>query len=122
MTRTKGASPTVIQKVADEYEDTMERYLKYQDHLFAKDQLPAYERKMYLRRLRQQLLWKLLLDDVIEGLPAYREDAVGGLVAAVAEAANVKPEFAASEITRVLELGALVPEQTPDGTRFAWSE
>ena len=110
VTRTKGASPSVIQSVADEYEDTMERYLKYQDHLFARDELPPYERKMYLRRLRQQLLWKLLLDDVVEGLPAYREDAVGSLVAAVAEAANVKPEFAASEMTRVLELGALVPE------------
>jgi len=122
VTRTKGASPTVIQKVADEYEDTMERYMKYQDHLFAKDQLPAYERKMYLRRLRQQLLWKLLLDDVIEGLPAYREDAVGGLVASVSEAAGVKPEFAAAEIDRVLELGALVRDETPEGTRFAWSE
>jgi radical SAM superfamily enzyme YgiQ (UPF0313 family) len=122
VTRTKGASPTVIQKVADEYDETMERYLKYQDHLFAKDQLPAYERKMYLRRLRQQLLWKLLLDDVIEGLPAYRADAIGALVAAVAEAAGVKPEFAAPEMARVLELGALVPEQTAEGTRFAWSE
>jgi hypothetical protein len=122
VTRTKGASPTVIQKVADEYEDTMERYLRYQDHLFARDELPPYERKMYLRRLRQQLLWKLLLDDVVEGLPAYRDDAVGSLVTAVAEAANVKREFAASEMQRVLELGALVPERTSEGTRFAWSE
>ena len=122
VTRTNVASPTVIQKVADEYEDTMERYLKYQDHLFARGELPPYERKMYLRRLRQQLLWKLLLDDVIEGLPAYREDPVGSLVSAVAEAAKVRPEFAAAEVARVLELGALVGEATPEGTRFAWSE
>jgi hypothetical protein len=122
VTRTKGASPTVIQKVADEYEDTMERYMKYQDHLFAQDKLPAYERKMYLRRLRQQLLWKLLLDDVIEGLPAYATDPVGGLVAAVVDAAHVKPEFAAAELERVLSLGALVRQETPEGTRFAWSE
>ena len=40
----------------------------------------------------------------------------------MAESASVKPEFAASEMARVLELGALVPEQTPEGTRFAWSE
>ncbi len=122
VTRTAGASPAAIQKVADEYEETMERYLRYQDHLFANDRLPVYERKLYLRRLRQQLLWKLLLDDVIEGLPAYRENPVPALVAAVAEAGRVKPEFAAAEMSRVLELGALVPEETSQGTRFAWSE
>ena len=122
VTRTKGASTEAIQRVADEYDDTMQRYLAYQDHLFAKDQLPAFERKMYLRRLRQQLLWKLLLDDVIEGLPAFRGDAVAGLVSAVVDAASVKPEFAAAEIDRVLALGALVRQETPRGTRFAWSE
>jgi hypothetical protein len=77
---------------------------------------------MYLRRLRQQLLWKLLLDDVVEGFPAFRGDAVAGLVSAVADAASVKPEFAAAELDRVLALGALVREETAQGTRFAWSE
>lgn len=122
VTRTKGASAEAIQRVADEYDETMQRYLAYQDHLFAQDQLPAFERKMYLRRLRQQLLWKLLLDDVIEGLPPFRGDAVAGLVSAVTEAASVKPEFAAAELDRVLRLGALVREETTQGTRFAWSE
>ena len=45
VTRTPGADTAVIQSVADEYEETMERYMRYQDYLFA--QRPA-------RRLRAQ--------------------------------------------------------------------
>jgi hypothetical protein len=112
----------VIQAVADAYDDTMERYLRYQDHLFATDRLQGYERKMYLRRKRQSLLWKLLLDDVVEGLPALRADPVGELAAAVVEAAGVAPAFAREELERVLALGALVRSEGPDGARFAWAE
>ena len=67
MTRTPGADTAVIQSVADEYDETMERYMRYQDYLFAQDKLEGYERKMYLRRRRQSLLWQLLLNDTIEG-------------------------------------------------------
>ena len=122
VTRTPGAGTAAIQAVADEYDDTMERYLRYQDHLFATDQLQGYERKMYLRRKRQSLLWKLLLDDVVEGLPAFRAEPVGELVAAVVEATGIPPEFARDELDRVLALGALVRAEGPEGTRFAWAE
>ncbi len=122
VTRTPGASTAVIQSVADQYEDTMERYLRYQDHLFATDQLPVYERKMYLRRKRQSLLWKLLLDDVVEGLPVFRSDPVAELGAAVAEASGAPLDFARAELDRVLALGALVRRESPEGTRFAWAE
>src|SRR5690606_32241568 len=57
VSRTPGASPDAIQAVADAYEDTIERYVRYQDHLFATGQLTGYERKTYLRRRRQTLLW-----------------------------------------------------------------
>ena len=122
VTRTPGAGTAAIQAVADEYDDTMERYLRYQDHLFATDQLQGYERKMYLRRKRQSLLWKLLLDDVVEGLPAFRAEPVGELVSAVVEATGIPPEFARDELDRVLALGALVRAEGPEGTRFAWAE
>ena len=77
---------------------------------------------MYLRRRRQTLLWKLLLDEVIEGLAPFRSEPVAGLKAAIAEACAVSPELAAEETDRVLELGALEPHETRDGTRFAWRE
>src|SRR5262245_40314134 len=122
VTRTPGATPGVLQAVADEYDSTMEKYLKYQDWLFAQDKLEGYERKMYLRRRRQSLLWHLLLNDTIESLPAFRSDAPGELAQAVAEATGSAPEVAAEEMARVLALGALVPQTTPDGVRYAWSE
>ncbi len=75
MSRTPGASPEAIQAVSDAYEDTIERYVQYQDHLVATGQLSGYELKTYLRRKRQTLLWKLLLDEVIESLPALHGDA-----------------------------------------------
>ena len=122
VTRTKGATPGVLQAVADEYDSTMDRYLSYQDYLYKAGQLSGYELKMYLRRHRQALLWKLLLNDTIEGLPAFRNDPVAELHAAVAEATGVRPEFASSELDRVLALGALRGSAGPDGTRFAWTE
>jgi radical SAM superfamily enzyme YgiQ (UPF0313 family) len=122
VTRTPGADVAVIQSVADEYEETMERYMRYQDHLFAQGKLEGYERKMYLRRKRQALLWQLLLNDTIESLPAYPRDPQGELTRAVAEATGVGAEFAAGEVTRVLELGALVAQPEAGGVRYAWAE
>ncbi len=122
VTRTPGAAPDVIQQVSDEYEATIERYVKYQDHLYRTGQLSGYELKMYLRRHRQSLLWKLLLDDVVEGLPAFRGDANAQLASAIAAAAGVRPEYAREEMDRVLALGALRASETAEGTRFAWTE
>src|SRR5262245_13127399 len=122
VTRTPGADVSVIQSVADEYDATMERYMRYQDHLYAQGQLEGYEKKMYLRRRRQSLLWNLLLNDTVESLPAFAQDPERELAAAVAEATGVEGEYAAAEVARVLELGALVREPTPDGVRFAWAE
>ena len=122
VTRTTGATESVLKAVADEYETTMERYLRYQDGLYKNGNLSGYELKMYLRRHRQSLLWQLLLNDTIEGLPAFRNDPVAELRGAVIEATGVRPEFASAEIDRVLALGALRGTATPEGTRFAWTE
>ena len=119
---TEGAPPAAIQEVSDTHERTMKRYLDYQDWLHANGRLDGYEKTIYLRRQRQSLLWKLLRDDVIEGLPALGPDALGELESAVVEATGVPPELARSELARVLELGALVRRETPHGARFAWSE
>ena len=96
--------------------------MRYQDHLYAQGKLEGYEKKMYLRRQRQALLWQLLLNDTIESLPAYGRDPQGELTRAVAEATGVKADFAAEEVARVLALGALVPQPEAGGTRYAWSE
>jgi radical SAM superfamily enzyme YgiQ (UPF0313 family) len=122
VTRTPGADRGVIQSVADEYEQTMERYLRYQDWLFAQGRLEGYERQMYLRRRRQSLLWQLLLNDTIESLPAFRGDPPRELEAAIAAATGVAPDVVAEETARVLALRALVGEPTPEGVRYAWSE
>jgi len=120
--RTPGASPEAIAAVAEAYESTIERYRAYQDHLYAAGRLEGYERKTYLRRRRQQLLWKLLLEDVVETLPPFREDARAGLCAAVAAATCEKPEFAGAEVDRLLALGALVASPGESGVRFGWAE
>jgi radical SAM superfamily enzyme YgiQ (UPF0313 family) len=122
VTRTPGASPEAIAAVADAYESTIERYRAYQDHLYASGKLDGYERKTYLRRRRQEMLWKLLLEDAIETLPPLREDAVAGLRAAVAAATGEKPEFADAEVDRLLALGALEARSGPDGVSFRWAE
>src|SRR5262245_5174547 len=122
VTRTPGASPEAIRAVADEYDATIERYRAYQDHLHAAGKLDGYERKTYLRRRRQELLWKLLLDDVVESLPPFGGDAVAELAEAVAGATGAKPEFAAAEVDRLLELGALARQEGAGGVRFAWAE
>jgi len=123
VTRTQGANTSAIQAVADEYDTTMERYLRYQDFLFAQGKLEGFEKKMYLRRRRQSLLWKLLLDDVVEGLrPFESADPVGELKQALALATGGSAPVVSEEIDRVLALGALTQEATPAGVRFAWTE
>lgn len=122
VSRTRGADVAAIQAVSDEYEDTIRRYMAYQDHLFATGGLGGFEKKMYLRRKRQTLLWKLLLDDLVERFPAWRNDPVGELKRAVSEATATPAELVGEEIDRVLSLRALVPQSTPEGVRFAWTE
>jgi radical SAM superfamily enzyme YgiQ (UPF0313 family) len=122
VSQTKGAGASAMQAVADEYDQTMQRYLRYQDHLNETGQLAGYEQRVYLRRRRQSLLWKLLLDDVVEGFAPFRVDPVAELSEAVSGATGVDPGYAASEVRRVLDLGALLPRETPEGTRFEWSE
>jgi radical SAM superfamily enzyme YgiQ (UPF0313 family) len=121
VTRTPGAAPEAIQAVADAYEAAVERYLAYQDHLFDGGRLGGYERKTYLRRRRQGLLWQLLLEEVVESLPPFGVAPVAGLKAAVAEATRAKPALVDEEVDRLLSLGALVARPGPDGTRFAWT-
>jgi radical SAM superfamily enzyme YgiQ (UPF0313 family) len=122
VTRTAGASPEAIAAVADAYDATIERYRAYQDHLFAAGKLEGYEHKSYLRRRRQEMLWKLLLEDVVEALPPFRDDVDAGLRAAVAAATHEKPEFADAEVDRLLALGALEARPGADGVRFGWAE
>jgi radical SAM superfamily enzyme YgiQ (UPF0313 family) len=122
VTRTPGADPAAIQAVSDEYEETIERYVRYQDHLHATGQLSGYELKMYHRRRRQTLLWKLLLDETVEALPALPGDGVAGLKAGVAAATGSEPALVEAEIERVLELGALMGDRTAEGVRWRWAE
>ena len=122
VSRTEGAPPAAIQEVSDNHERTLQRYLSYQDWLHANGQLEGYEKRSYLQRRRQSLLWNLLREEVVEGLPAFRRDAFGELASAVVEATGAAPEQVRSELKRVLELGALVQRETPDGVQFAWSE
>jgi len=121
-TRTTGANVDAIQAVSDEYDATMEKYMKYQDWLYAQGRLEGFEQKLYLRRRRQALLWKLLLDDAVEGFAPFREDPVAELKRAVAEATGAAADVADAEVDRVLALGALAPAPTAEGTRFAWTE
>ncbi len=122
VSRTPGASPEAIQAVSDAYEDTIERYVEYQDYLVKTGKLSGYELKTYRRRKRQSLLWKLLLDEVIESLPALHGDAQAELTRHVIEATAAEPALVAEEVARVLALGALVSDQTAEGVRYRWSE
>ena len=119
---TEGAPPEVIQEVVDSHEQSMERYLEYQHWLYDNGRLEGYEKTIYLRRRRQSLLWKLLRDDVIEGLPAFRSDPLVELETAVVEATDASPQLVRTEVERVVGLGALVQRETPEGARFTWSE
>ncbi len=122
VTRTERAAPGVIQEVADAQEQKLQRYLEYQDWLWANDRLEGYEKERYERRRRQSLLWKLLHGDVIEALPAFRVDPLAELKSAVVQATGAAADFADTELDRVLALGALVRRDAPEGARFAWSE
>jgi hypothetical protein len=109
--------------VADQYEDTIERYVRYQDHLAATGQLSGYEAKLYRLRRRQELLWKLLLDETVESLaPLCSADPVAELRQAVAAATGAAPALVTEEVDRVLALGALEARPGPEGVRFAWTE
>ena len=122
VSHTAGASPAAIQAVADAYEDTIERYRRYQDQLYASGRLSGYELKTYLRRRRQSLLWRILLDELVESLPALPGDGAGELKRHVVEATGEDADFAGAEIDRVIALGALVGERTSEGVRWRWAE
>jgi radical SAM superfamily enzyme YgiQ (UPF0313 family) len=122
VSRTPGADPDTLRAVSEQYEDTIARYVRYQDHLFATGQLSGFELKTYLRRRRQTLLWKLLLDETVEGLPALRGDAAAELKRHVARTHGEPEKLVDEEIDRVLALGALRAEPEAGGTRFRWAE
>ena len=122
VSRSPGVDPAAVQAVADAYDETLERYLRYQDYLFTADQLTGYERKEYLRRRRQSLLWKLLLDETVESLPPFRRDAVAQLKAHVTEATGAALGVVDEEIDRVLALGALVGQASSEGVRYRWAD
>jgi radical SAM superfamily enzyme YgiQ (UPF0313 family) len=122
VSRTPGADPAAIQAIADAYDEALAGYVRYQDYLFAADRLTGYERKEYLRRRRQSLLWKLLLDETFESLPPFRGDAVAELKSHVIEATEAAPGVVDEEIDRVLAVGALVAETTSDGVRYRWAD
>jgi len=82
----------------------------------------ATSASFYLRRRRQELLWKLLQGDVVEGLPPFAADPVAALKQAVAAETGAKPELADPEVDRLLALEAIVSTPDAGGTRFAWAE
>ncbi len=59
---------------------------------------------------------------MVESLPALAGDAVTELKRLVTEATGSPAEFVAGEIDRVLELGALVADRTPEGLLYRWAE
>jgi len=123
VSQTPGADAAVLKSVSDRYEETIQGYYRYQDHLFEQGALSGYELQRYERRRRQSLLWKLLLDDAVESFaPFAAADPVAGLVAAVAEQTGSERSYAAAEMGRVLDLGALVAQPGPDGVRYAWTD
>jgi radical SAM superfamily enzyme YgiQ (UPF0313 family) len=124
VTRTPGADPDSIRAVSDAYEATIEKYVAYQDHLYAAGKLEGYELKTYRRRRRQELLWRLLLDEVVESLPPFAAAAHAAaepLKTAIGEATGAKQALVDEEVDRLLALGALVPRPVPEGTSFAWA-
>jgi len=123
VSRTTGADVSALRSVSDAYEDTIRGYYRYQDHLHEQGALSGYELQGYLRRRRQTLLWKLLLDDAVESFAPFRsEDPVAELRVAVAEHSGDDPALVSEEVDRVLALGALAARPGPDGVRFAWTE
>lgn len=122
VTRTPGASPDSIRAVSDAYERAVETYLAYQDGAFAAGELQGYELKTYRRRRRQEILWRLLLEEVIEGLPAFVDGApVAALKRAIADATRMKPALVDEEVDRLLSLGALLKHPEAGATRFGWA-
>jgi radical SAM superfamily enzyme YgiQ (UPF0313 family) len=123
VSRTRGADVGALQTVADAYEDSIARYRTYQDYLYAQGRLEGYELRSYLRRRRQSLLWKLLLDDAVDTFAPFRSsDPQSELERAVADHTGADSTVVAEEMRRVVELGALTPRPGPDGVRFAWTD
>jgi radical SAM superfamily enzyme YgiQ (UPF0313 family) len=123
VSRTGGADVGALQAVADAYEDSTARYRTYQDHLYAQGRLEGFELRSYLRRRRQALLWKLLLDDAVDTFAPFRSsDPRSELERAVADHTGADSTVVAEEMRRVVELGALTPRSGPNGVRFAWTE
>ena len=118
----RGMEIDEIQAMSDEYDQTMQRYLLYQDYLFSAGRLEGRERETYLRQRRQSLLWRLLLDETIESMLPARSDALRELKAHVVHATEAPPDLVDQEIDRVLSLGALVSESMEEGVRFRWAE
>ena len=96
--------------------------MRYQEHLYKTGQLAGYELKMYHRRRRQTLLWKMLLDETVEALPPQAGDGVAGLKSSVVRSAESDAALVDDEIERVLGLGALVADATPEGVSWRWAE
>ncbi len=123
VSRTGGAKVEVLQSVYDDYENTINGYYKYQDHLYAKGELSGYELQGYERRRRQTLLWKMLLDDAVDTFAPFRSaDPLAELATAVIEHTGEPADLVSPELQRVIELGALVQQPGPDGVRFTWTE
>jgi radical SAM superfamily enzyme YgiQ (UPF0313 family) len=123
VSRTGGADTAALQAAVDEYEETIERYRRYQDRLYAQGRLDGCELQSYLRRRRQLFLWKLLLDDAVDTFAPFRSSyPVAELEVAVAEHTGADPSLVKEEMRRLFDLGALTQRRGPDGVRFAWTE
>ena len=59
---------------------------------------------------------------MVESLPPFGADPVAELKQAIAAATGAKPDFADTEVDRLLELGALASQAEAGGVRFAWAE
>ena len=65
----------------------------------------------------------MLLDDAVETFAPFRSaDPVAELEAAVIEHTGEPAALVSTELSRVVELGALVQQPGPEGVRFAWTE
>ena len=74
-------------------------------------------------RKRQTLLWRLLLDEVVESLaPQQPAEAADALKRHVVESTQQPADFVSAELDRVFSLGALVPEPAPGGVVYRWAE
>ena len=73
-----------------------------------------------MRKLRDPDLQAAGLQD--GPLPALSGDSQTELTRHVIEATGAEAALVAEEVARVLALGALVADQTVEGTRYRWAE